>query len=151
MAPEYYSCVLHGSAVASSEIYAAVMASAAKSISVIKVHVNTHGSTPTHLGLARAYTVGTATSIATGLPHRELAPAATARGEKAWSLSPTGTGLSFAHRFIKGTQGEELVLWSMTDDAPIVVEPSGALLVINAGTGVGAELAIEFTWREGPI
>lgn len=150
MIAEYYSAAVHSTATAGA-VYSALMAGATKSIALKKIHINARSGVGTNVGVTRSYQVGTATSIATGAPHRTGAAPATARVETAWSSAPTGTRLFFADRVIQGTQGEQLTIWESASDGEIVLEPGTAILLINVGTGTGAELAIEWSWQEGPI
>lgn len=147
------------SAAASGAVYAQMIGGATQAISVREIVATARTAIPTSLGLARSFSVGTATAagVATGLAHRVSKQGeVSGRLETEWSASPTGpTG---AHHFLRratfgGATGSRVTILDPHLDAPIVVEPTGmtgmGLLLLNVGSGAGSDLDIHVTWEFG--
>jgi hypothetical protein len=140
----------------SGVVYAQMLAGATRPISVRSVTVVTRTGVATEVGLARSFSVGTASAgnVATGLAHR-LPSTSVGSVEIGWSTNPTGpTG---AHPYLRretigAATGTRIELLREVD-APIVVEPTGAtgmgLLLVNVGSAAGAALDVHVTWEYG--
>lgn len=141
----------------SGAIYAQMLAGASKPISIRSVTVVTRTGVATEVGLARSFSVGTASAgnVATGLAQRSTnAPFGSV--EAAWSTSPTGptgTHSYFRRETIGAATGTRVDLWR-AEDGPIAVEPTGmtgmGLLLANVGSAAGAALDVHVTWEYGP-
>lgn len=146
-------------AAASGAMYAQMLAGASQSISVREITVVSRTAVATEIGLARSFSVGTASAgnVATGLAHRTPAQSGIQGSvEIGWSTSPTGpTGAhSFLRREVVGAAtGTRVPLWT-ADDTPILVEATGmtgaGLLLVNVGSAAGAALDVHVTWEYGP-
>lgn len=141
----------------SGAIYAQMLAGATKPISIRSVTVVTRTGVATEVGLARSFSVGTASagSVATGLAQRSTGtPVGSV--ELAWGTNPTGpTGVhSFFRREVIGAAtGTRVELWR-AEDGPLAIEPTGmtgmGLLLANVGSAAGAALDVHVTWEYGP-
>lgn len=141
----------------SGAVYAQMLAGATKPISVRSVAVVARTSVATEVGIARSFSVGTASAgnVATGIAHR-VPEAPVGSVEIGWGTNPTGpTGAhSYLRREVVGAAtGTRVELWR-AEDGPIAIEPTGmtgmGLLLVNVGSAAGAALDVHVTWEYGP-
>lgn len=151
MAHRYSASINRAGPVNSGAAYAEMLAGATKSISVRSVSVTAASATGGEVALVRASSIGTGTSIATGLAHRSGSPVTAARLQSAWSSAPTGAVPVFRSELLPSATGGQRELWH-EDDGPLVLEPGTSLLLINQASGIhGGGLRINVTWEEGPL
>lgn len=135
--------------IADGAAYAELLAGAT-SINVIAIRLTNGSNGGGHIALRRSFAVGTGTTIATGMPHRELNTGASARLITAWSQAPTGLTPELRHDVLQSATGVIRDLWR-AEDGPISVEPNKSLLIMSHGSGVQDNaLHINVTWEEGP-
>lgn len=146
------------SSTAPGQAYAEMLAGTEKPISVCQILVSTRTNVGGAISLARAYAVGTgaATGIATAVHHR-IGATTSARLQVAWTSSgvtPTGYHSKIRQSLLPVATGQVLELWNSSSDGPLVIEPSGSLLLVNQGSGFQGSgldglLSVNVTWEEG--
>jgi len=141
----------------SGAIYAQMLAGATKPITIRAVTVVSRTGVATEVGLARSFSVGTASAgnVATGICHRAT-EGVVGTVELGWGTNPTGpTGVHpyLRRETIGAATGTRVELWKF-DDGPLVVEPTGmtgmGMLLVNVGSAPGAALDVHVTWEYGP-
>lgn len=144
----------------SGALYAQMLAGATKPIAIREITVVSRTAVATEIGLARGFSVGTASAgnVATGIAHRVANNAAMVGSvEIGWATSPTGpTGAHpYLRREVIGAATGTRVQLLRQEDAAILIEPTGmtgtSLQLINVGSAAGAALDVHVTWDYGHV
>jgi hypothetical protein len=143
----WYSLGLATVAPATGAPYMSIHTGANYRAQIVEIGLACNAATASSIGLIRPSNTPVATTSTLGLAENPADPASTVNMDTAWSTVPT-IGTSFLRRFgLPATVGAG-VIWTWSQDKPLVIPVSSWLILWNFGGSTASVLQSYIKWLE---